>query len=242
MNNNHSSLSDALENLYQVFEKYPLKEKIEGCPCCVGKKDNRVLHSKPLRRLSAEDLSYYGTKALTTFGDEDDFRHFLPRLFELMSCGESVCTYGEEILIGKLDDAKWRNWSHQEQSAIEYFLTELFRFAVNFDRKKAYLTETYLVGIANAVDDVTPYLNLWLEETSVNKIITLKYFVDNSGYGMSNAYLGKKPEQRKQIIGWLTSARTVSILENLFFESSQYQKLEDLSSLLDAIYELQKSK
>ena len=234
-------LKNSIENLYRVFAKYPLKEKIEGCPCCVNKKDNRILHSKPLRQLSAEDLSYYGAKALTTFGDEDDFKHFLPRLFEVISQGESSCYYGEEILIGKLEYAKWQNWNQIEKSAIENFFTELIRFASNFDKERAYLTETYLVGIANAVEDITPYLNLWLEEISLNKIITLNYFIFKSYYGMSNAFLAGRQNQRKQIKDWLISEEVVSILENLFFTSKTFQQLNELSDLLDLIYSLKKS-
>jgi hypothetical protein len=191
--------------------------------------------------LSAEDLSYYGAKALTTFGDEDDFKHFLPRLFEVISQGESSCYYGEEILIGKLEYAKWQNWNQIEKSAIENFFTELIRFASNFDKERAYLTETYLVGIANAVEDITPYLNLWLEEISLNKIITLNYFIFKSYYGMSNAFLAGRQNQRKQIKDWLISEEVVSILENLFFTSKTFQQLNELSDLLDLIYSLKKS-
>src|SRR5687768_13278272 len=106
------NLKNSIENLYKSFSKYPLKEQIKGCPCCVGKQENRVLHSKTLRELSGEDLSFYGFKALTTFGDVEDFKHFLPRLFEITV--EDDFAYDTAILFGKLKYADWQNWDEKE--------------------------------------------------------------------------------------------------------------------------------
>ena len=234
-------LQKSIENLYEVFAKYPLKEKIQGCPHCISDEADNVLHSKPLRKLMAEDLSYFAAKSMTTFGDEDDFKHFLPRLFELMSQGESVCNYGEEILIGKLGYANWTEWNEVEKSAVENFLMKLIRYSSDFEKDKAYFTETFLAGIANAVEDITPYLNPWLEDISVNKIYTLHYLVVDCHYGMSNVYLAKLPAQRKQIKDWLISENTVSTLENLYFNNERFQQLSELSQMLDLIYDLQKS-
>jgi hypothetical protein len=234
----NESLKSSIENLYQVFAKYPLKEKIEGCPCCVGKRDNRVLHSKPLRKLMAEDLSYFAAKSMTTFGDEDDFKHFLPRLFEILIYDDF--DFNEEILFGKLDYAQWQNWDIKEKITIENFFRELIKTAFEFESEKSFQTEIYLAGIACAVEDITPYLELWLESISTNKIQTLKYFVVDCDYGMSNAFLAKLPAQRKQIINWLISEKTVSILEELYFENEVFQNLSELPTILDVIYDLQK--
>ena len=228
-----TKLQNSIENLYQVFAKYPLKTKIEGCPCCVGKQENSVLHSKPLRELSGKDLSFYGFKAISTFGDVGDFKHFLPRLFEILI--ENEFDYNEEILFRKFEYADWQNWDANEQLAIKNFFFALFGFAVNFEMENAYLTETYLVGIGCAVEDLTPYLNLWLDDISKNKIITLKNFVVDCDFGMSNAFFSDKLKQRKQIKVWLVSDKLISILENLFFEDEQFQGLTELAQILDRI-------
>ena len=237
----NESLGSSVENLYQVFAKYPLKEKIVGCPHCVDDDADCVLHSKPLRKLMAEDLSYFAAKSMTTFGDGEDFRHFLPSMFELMSEGNDVCDYGEEVLIGKLEYAKWTEWNDAEKSAIENFLIELIRFSSDCEKENAYLTETFFVGVANAVEDITMYLNLWLEDISINKIYTLHSLVVVCHYGTSNPFLSELPVQRKQMKDWLNSERTVSVLENLFFNDEKFQQLNELSQILDFIYDLQKT-
>lgn len=232
------SLKNSIENLYSAFAKYPLKKKIEGCSCCVSKQAERVLHLKPLRQMSGEDLSFYGFKAMTTFGDVEDFKHFLPRLFELAV--ENELDFDEATLFDKLEWGKWENWSENEKSAIENFFFELFRCAVNLENDEIFLVENYLVGIANAVEDVTPYLDLWLEEISTTKILTLNYFVIECDYGMSSAFLADHPEQRKQIINWLISEKTISVLESLH-SNREFKKSRKLKNLLEAIHKMKNS-
>ena len=82
--NADNELEIAVEKLYKVFSRYSLRRHVEGCPCCVHEEDKRALESKPLQNLSAAELGRYSFKAMTTWGDKDDFRHFLPRIFELM--------------------------------------------------------------------------------------------------------------------------------------------------------------
>lgn len=79
-----NSLIEAIEALYRAFSNYPLHKHVEGCPCCIAESDKMLLESKPLRQLSSSDLSRYSFKAMTTWGDKNDFRHFLPRIFELV--------------------------------------------------------------------------------------------------------------------------------------------------------------
>ena len=42
---------------------------------------------KPLQEPEAEDLGRYSFKAMTTVSDVHDFRHFLPRIKELLALG-----------------------------------------------------------------------------------------------------------------------------------------------------------
>ena len=70
------------------------------------------------------DLKQYATDALLVWGNETDFKHFLPRIFEL------AVAHGEEfvdpqIVFHKLRHADWRYWPMFEQSAIEHFFDPL---------------------------------------------------------------------------------------------------------------------
>jgi hypothetical protein len=76
------ALQTAVAGLYATFAPYPLG-KVAGCPHCVYPQDIALIHSAPMRALSAEQLEKYGWKAMTTWGDVADFKHFAPRLFEI---------------------------------------------------------------------------------------------------------------------------------------------------------------
>src|SRR5689334_4808434 len=83
MHQAESVLQASVENLYTVFARYPLAE-IEHCKCCVTPEENARLSAKPLRELTEADFGRYPGKAITTWGHDEDYKHFLPRLLELV--------------------------------------------------------------------------------------------------------------------------------------------------------------
>ena len=114
------------ENLYQVFAKYRLRPGMVGCPHCVSESDIQRLYKKKLKELTAEDLEKYTFKAVTTWGDEYDFKHFLPRILELWN---DFGDFKDMVLI-KLQSLHWETWEKQEKEAIvayfEYTLESLW--------------------------------------------------------------------------------------------------------------------
>ena len=78
-------LRKAIADLYNVFEDYHLDSHVEGCPCCVTKDDKKLIEAKVLRELTADDLNHFAFNAMTTWGTVKDFKHFLPRLLELLA-------------------------------------------------------------------------------------------------------------------------------------------------------------
>jgi len=117
---------EKLEHLYRVFSRYPLPEQIPGCPCCVGEEDQQKLHSQSLRELSDDDLGLYATKAMTTWGGVDDYRHFLPRLFELsLTTAHGYLGLDADMIGGKLGYGDFSSWPEAERRAVEELLDSL---------------------------------------------------------------------------------------------------------------------
>lgn len=78
-----------IEQLCLAFVAHPLKAQIQACPCgCIAPEERLVLAEVGLRELSCEQLSRYAFKAMTTWGDGTDYRHFLPRILELAATDE----------------------------------------------------------------------------------------------------------------------------------------------------------
>jgi len=86
------------------------------CPCCHSVDSERPLYSRPLRKLRPDDLEQYARDALLVWGGIDEFKHFLPRIFEISAYAEEFSFPESEIVfanstmaIGKLG----RKWSRK---------------------------------------------------------------------------------------------------------------------------------
>jgi len=153
------ALAAAIEGLYEMFSAYPLAAKIDGCPCCVSDQDESSLHRKPLHELTAEDLSRYAFKALTTWGTKNDFKHFLPRLLELVTEKDGIANEIDlAVLFGKLEYAHWNTWPARERAAVRRYLTVLWLFVLSVPMEAVKIDE-YLCAIGQAEDDMSSYLD-----------------------------------------------------------------------------------
>ena len=146
----------ATQNLYSVFSRYARPQKIAGCPCCVTDRHRAALHAKLLNDLEDGDLSYYVFKAMTTFGNREDFKYFLPRILELSASDElSVDT---SVLLGKLDTGNWLTWPKDEQVAVTHFLSAWWKFTVNTNR---YFDPELLVELYKLQIGLSSLLEVW---------------------------------------------------------------------------------
>jgi hypothetical protein len=75
-------LSEAIRELYRVFERYPLPQYTDPCLHCHSREEDAALRSKPLLEAGISDLQDYAVDAIYDWGDVDCFKHFLPRIFE----------------------------------------------------------------------------------------------------------------------------------------------------------------
>ena len=78
-----NELRAAVDNLYIAFAIYPLRDDTNACACCHSPEDERRLHKTPLRQMRSDDLEKYAADALFVWGSVTDFKHFLPRIFEI---------------------------------------------------------------------------------------------------------------------------------------------------------------
>jgi hypothetical protein len=96
----HRALLERVEALYDAFAHCPVGDSVPGCPCCVSDEDAKNLARLPLRKLPDALLGRYAFKALSTWGDEADLRHFIPAIWERLVLGRSMID--PQIVYGKL--------------------------------------------------------------------------------------------------------------------------------------------
>lgn len=231
------TLDDAVDELYRVFAAYPLRPWTDACPCCHTEKDERAVRRRPLRELRPDDLAEFAADSLMTWGDVVDFKHFLPRLFEILAEDGFPDGYPDmETVVGALERGSWRTWPPDEQTAVEGFLTALWMSHLA-GSPMAGRTDMVLASIATAVDDMTPYLDLWLELDGIAPAVRFAEFLEanstNAALGrrLSNPWLSGRREQEAQVREWLLTSALCFLprLEAAFDEAVD----EDTSATLE---------
>ncbi len=228
--NAHTQMQQSISYLYQVFGKYHLQPHVYGCSCCVSDGDSEMLHRKRLRDLNGDDLYKFAFKAMTTWGDENDFRHFLPRLFELQLSDNPVLI-DNEILFGKLRYGVWRTWPQVEQDAVERFLKAWGRILLDSYPCSTDITE-YLCVLALVTEDVRPFLNQWRDQLhSVPAIRHLAQFAREHAFDSSRFQVNwwrDVPTQGPIVEQFLRDPVMESIIEAAYFRHANSEIAEEL--------------
>ncbi len=213
-------LAAAMKHVYTTFEIYPLRPQMRSrsCTCgCVTAGDIRQITRHPLKRLRGDGLRRYAAKAMTTFGDVDDFRHFLPRIFELIGLYGSKDYSIVEAVFGKLTYAQWRTWPQVEQLAVEAYMMELWKHLLMSSPTRAgwdWDVDTWLCSIAQAIDDLGPFLAYWRQAVSIAPLrhlaaLLTKNFGDFALYGeLGSPFWRGRQDQMEQVVCWLIDPST----------------------------------
>lgn len=116
-----------------------------------------ALLSLPLPAITGSQIAYYAGKALTTWGNANDYRYFLPRILELATTPDAQTEWVNlEIIIGKLDYARWRRWPEAEQRAIDEFLTAWWSATVHEYRRAS--NAANVISAIGRITDLDPFL------------------------------------------------------------------------------------
>lgn len=193
-----AALVGVVNDLYRAFGRYGLRAHIEGCPCCTTEDDQKSVRVRSLRALTADDLDRYLGKAMTTWGDADDFRHFLPRLLELMvSDPDSSLYFDPRYLLPKLAYADWGSWPPKEQAAVKSFL--LLRWEVGLTQPPRFSSEhrelefdadEWLSGVGLTGLDPAPYVDTWQRLGTANTMAHIAAYLDSNPYLLTQGICG----------------------------------------------------
>ncbi|TGE08156.1 hypothetical protein [Hymenobacter fodinae] len=237
----NSQLQAAIENLYSVFTRYPLNPHMEGSPLHSDLLTwNRTLTTQPLRELSVDHLGIFYFKVMTTWGSVDDFRHFLPRIFDLLATLDTG--WEEWVALDKLKYGCWQTWPTSEQNAVQDYLLALWNELLTSESEIADVAFIdYFPAIMNVYPNVKSLLSIWSKFNSPKSIKRLIDFV----LRRSEMILGSKQvsvfdnsaEPGVLFFCWLTSKRTIGTLTTIFFQNPEAEysaQLSDLIQLLEA--------
>jgi hypothetical protein len=232
-------LAAAIERLYEVFQHYPLPPNTNPCPCCHSPGDERPLYSRDLRKLTPDNLAQYANDALLVWGGVNDFRHFLPRIFEIVMSAEAFTFVDPEIIFAKLCHGEWRTWPQKEQEAIQVFLLAVWRAALeqppSDDLTCSPEIETWLCCLAQATE-LSMYLDEWLNSFSSAATWNMAALIYRTGMprtrpdGISPFWEGHM-DQAQQLSEWL---HTQPVREYLHRAATKYLDQRFAEELLAA--------
>ncbi|PKV48094.1 hypothetical protein ATE84_0082 [Aquimarina sp. MAR_2010_214] len=207
-------LDKAIDNLYNVFSKYHLdviKLRDHSCPCCVTDEEIREIVMKPLKQLSENELGHFSRSAISTFGTIEDYKHFLPRILELMQYPKSDFLF-DFTYFEKLNYSEWETWPIEEQNAIEDYFTVLWYSIIN-DKNT---TDYQIDGVLDIILKYG-YLDMALSEWSKSETLKSTLFIVE---GVLNGFNFKLSDKKyNKVSEWLSSEIVLSKVEDIFFKT-----------------------
>ena len=219
-------LNKAIENLYRVFQPYELRNDTDACTCHHTPEDERHIHRAPLNQLSCHDLRDYAMDAIYTWGTGNDFKHFIPRLFELLTQTSGHDFVDAATVFAKLTyeswcSSSWCTWPENEESAISNYFQALWDTVLDSAPEDLPYdgAHGWIQAIAQAEHDLNKYLIRWLKADSVNAHRNLALMVTQEGLPRTKhpgGYWTDHHEQWTQLNDWLRRPEVRQKLRDAF--------------------------
>lgn len=226
-------LQKSIAVLYDTFAKYQSMSTLEGSSIYEDLEEwKKELKSKNLMDLTATDLSRFAGKVILTWGDENDYKFYLPRILELSASYNTP--YDIWTVYSRLEDAKWKQWDRDEQEAINNFTLELWEHIVNDHHKEAlYNFKEYFHAILCYYPHIQSVFTSWETSKSTAAIKHLSnYILEERVHIFDKNYINSRIKNTVHIAtfkAWLTSDSIINKLENAFFDIKNKEIAAQLS-------------
>ncbi len=231
--------SPVIEQLYQAFSLHRATLRC-FCSHCVTLEDSQRLLSKSLRDLTATDLEDYAFSAMTTWGDVDDFKHFLPRLFEIVVAGERAL-FGLFEIVVKLQYADWPQWPEPEKEAVLNVFDDVWLKILNEPPSLLYWEPSdFLIRLSEFSDSVRRWLDVWCEQDGYRpreQLMRFAYHVmeyDRPIGSCLSQFPCKYPVHAAEMVAWLAREETQSYLDAGLLLPGADDDLADASAVLES--------
>jgi len=216
----------AIAQQYETFAT-PRPLDVEGCECCTTPEELAALVAVPREQLSAAALDFYARKALTTVGDQIEFRYFWPRLAELAIAGEFETD--REVVFGKPHYGEDQTWPTVEQNALVDLARALGQWlgAEPFEESEVSEWVCSIGLLVEGLADVRPFLSPILEPTSTASANLAAFIgwnrpdIETKGR-LSNAFWQSAPQSAAAVLEWYSSdARVQDAIYAMDLESAK---------------------
>lgn len=242
MNTPNAALRDAIEQAYAAFSKVSPPLELEASPLRNARQILAALSAAPLRELTEEQIGPYSGWAITTVGNDRDYRHFLPRIFELSVTNPVWLGAEPPVMASKLNMARWREWPDSQQKAVLRFFRAAFDWVVQQHPESGWSAALWACGLATLGEDASAIFDRLYSTSSPLAALQLASFIMDEakrlrrhGEVRTSFWDDVDPEARRRIADFLTSDQSTAFLHAAASRVSD----EDRLFLDAAITELQ---
>lgn len=228
-----NNLKSSIDNLYAIFARYQGLSRLEGSPLYDELATwTKALRSKPLKELDDEDLSRFAGSVILAWGDENDYRYYLPRICELTAGYKTP--YDIWTLYSRLEDANWKTWEAPEQDAINEFSLALWENLVQDTNEKAeWEFKDYFHALAYFYLDFSELLRVWESADNFAAVKHLtNYIFDERQNLFDKQFINGTEKNTKNIAelkAWLLSDKLLQKLEKAFYDHEKEEIAERIS-------------
>ncbi|WP_343517950.1 hypothetical protein [Sphingomonas sp.] len=233
-----ANLRDAIEHSYIVFAGMPCPRELETSRLRNGNEILRALTSAPLRELGGGQIGPYSGWAITTVGNDRDYRHFLPRIFELAVTNPVWLGTEPPVIASRLKMATWGTWPADQQSAVLRFFHAAFDAMIERhpDQWPSEAAE-WFCGIATLGEPVTPPFERWRSSTSANAALNMASFIISElkhlckhGEVMRSFWEEVSEDARREVAKLLLDERTKIFLQSAVERVSEEDRFYHLDA------------
>lgn len=211
-------MNKMIEELYKVFKKYKLAPDFASrcSPYSQRQEVAKYLENTPLPYIELEPIDYYCFKAISTMGDEQDLKYFLPRLIEFYVTDRG--SYGD-CLFRKLKMSGFEQWETVEQKLIYNICEQYFILKLNgqIDVMLSSLLDDYV-----ELFDLETFYEIWLnceKETALDH-----FFVEAEYQCIPKAFYWKYLDKLEAIYLETTDLKLKKKLDKFLDQHQSYLK------------------
>lgn len=232
-----AKLRSAIERSYTEFANMPCPRKLDASPLRDPDEILRTLTSAPLRELEGEQIGPYSSWAITTVGNDRDYRHFLPRIFELAVTDPVWLGAVPPVMASRLNMAEWRTWPAEQQGAVLDFFRSALDAVVERHPDDGQSADSWFCGIVTLGEPVSPTFERWRSSPSPNAALHMASFIIGEAKHLRHhaevrgSFWGDvSGDVRREVANLLLEERTTACLQSVAGQVSD----EDRFYLLDA--------
>jgi hypothetical protein len=220
-------LDDIVQRAYDIFAPYIVQHPIHGSPISVTKQMQEKLATVLMRDATGDHLYRYLFKAMTTWGTDTDFKHYLPRFMELIVLDFQSLVWGE-MVFKKLAYAQYEKWSLEEVQIIGEFIDTLWLYILEEYPSRTISHSDFFSGFDG---NVSRFIPIW--ESQLNKKSAILHLADYINHEFNFVSYGKDvTKSNTPELQWVKKPQFKQKIESLYFEmiDSEYSDMLSYAS------------